>query len=365
MVDIMGFQNAGRFRNDILPGDDPVNDRLGPGGLARSAFRLLFGDRQNPEENPGLVGRIATGVNSPEGLLGAQLLSGTPFGEAALNVAGIRDRRAQQQLLADRNTALDALSERQFQALQANRDAQLRLAQQQQAALEQNRNIQAQVAQQNQAIREREAEIKEATEARQVEKTERETRERRTRAESALKGLDSRNQLVLDTIDEAIELSRGGTTAIRGQLTKGVGGTDSRKLKGALDTIKANIGFGELQRLRDASPTGGAVGQLSDPERQALEATLGALDQALSEEDLDAVLMRLKDEITSGRQLRRDAFLADFGFDPFEGQEAALREAASDPGLEPPAVEFQEGQTATNPQTGERMIFRNGEWVKL
>ena len=44
-----------------------------------------------------------------------------------------------------------------------------------------------------------------------------------------------------------------------------------------LDTLKANIGFGELQKMRDNSPTGGALGQVTERELGFLQSVLGAI----------------------------------------------------------------------------------------
>jgi len=60
-----------------------------------------------------------------------------------------------------------------------------------------------------------------------------------------------------------------------------------------LDTIKANAAFDRLDQMRQSSPTGGAVGQLSDSERQALADTRGSLTVATSPQDLDYNLKRL------------------------------------------------------------------------
>ena len=43
------------------------------------------------------------------------------------------------------------------------------------------------------------------------------------------------------------------------------------------DTIKSNIGFDRLQKMRDDSPTGGALGQVSEMELRLLNAALGKL----------------------------------------------------------------------------------------
>lgn len=46
----------------------------------------------------------------------------------------------------------------------------------------------------------------------------------------------------------------------------------------ALETVKSNIGFDKLQEMRANSPTGGALGQVSDFENRLLQATMGSLD---------------------------------------------------------------------------------------
>ena len=58
-------------------------------------------------------------------------------------------------------------------------------------------------------------------------------------------------------------------------------------------TIKSSIGFDRLQQMRDESPTGGALGQVSELELITLQATLGSLDLNQSEEQLLANLDRL------------------------------------------------------------------------
>lgn len=49
-----------------------------------------------------------------------------------------------------------------------------------------------------------------------------------------------------------------------------------------LNTIKANVGFDRLQAMRDSSPTGGALGQVTELELKLLQSSLAALDQGMS-----------------------------------------------------------------------------------
>ena len=58
-------------------------------------------------------------------------------------------------------------------------------------------------------------------------------------------------------------------------------------------TIKSSIGFDRLQQMREESPTGGALGQVSELELVTLQATLGSLDLNQSKENLLYNLERL------------------------------------------------------------------------
>ena len=57
-----------------------------------------------------------------------------------------------------------------------------------------------------------------------------------------------------------------------------IGGTEARNLSKTIETVSATIGFDRLQRMRDESPTGGALGQVAVQELEALRATMGSLD---------------------------------------------------------------------------------------
>ena len=82
------------------------------------------------------------------------------------------------------------------------------------------------------------------------------------------------------------------TTGTLGQILSKVGGTDAFDLGSALDTITASVGFDRLQKMRDESPTGGALGQVSERELSLLNASLGSIKQGQSQEQL---LKNLKD----------------------------------------------------------------------
>lgn len=73
--------------------------------------------------------------------------------------------------------------------------------------------------------------------------------------------------------------------------------SEFRNFNSELDTLKSNIAFGELTAMREASKTGGALGQVSDREGQLLQSALGALDMSQSPENFQKQLSKIKASI--------------------------------------------------------------------
>ena len=73
-----------------------------------------------------------------------------------------------------------------------------------------------------------------------------------------------------------------------------IGGTDSANLAQAITTIQSSIGFDRLQKMRDDSPTGGALGQVSERELSLLNSSLGSLSQMQDKEQLRTNLERVR-----------------------------------------------------------------------
>jgi hypothetical protein len=103
---------------------------------------------------------------------------------------------------------------------------------------------------------------------------------------------------VIRAIDRAEEIMRTAvlpTTGFFAERLSGVGGTAARNLRGSLDTIRANIGFDQLNQMRQASPTGGALGNVSNQEIAYLQAVMGSIDQAQTEAELRRNLRTLRE----------------------------------------------------------------------
>jgi len=100
---------------------------------------------------------------------------------------------------------------------------------------------------------------------------------------------------ILGTIDTALSQTGGNTTGVVGATLKQIPGTEAVDLEQNLLTIKANIGFNELTQMRKDSPTGGALGQVSDMENKALQAARGSLEQRQSPGQLRKNLESVRD----------------------------------------------------------------------
>lgn len=121
----------------------------------------------------------------------------------------------------------------------------------------------------------------------------------------------------LDKLDTAItELeNNAGLTNITGTV---MGRTPNitNKATGAqaqLNSIKSQIFVSALQAMREASKTGGAVGNVSDREGDKLEATLSALDQSQGTPDFKRQLAKARQQLSISKTLIRNAYEEQFG----------------------------------------------------
>jgi len=123
--------------------------------------------------------------------------------------------------------------------------------------------------------------------------------------QSALKNLDGATTTVIREIDKALALAHPGTTGLIGEATKGIGGSTTFTLNRHLDTIKANTAFNRLQQMRADSPTGGALGNVSNIELDLLGSVEGSLALGQKTGALKETLTQLRDKLTTAQAERR------------------------------------------------------------
>lgn len=110
----------------------------------------------------------------------------------------------------------------------------------------------------------------------------------------------------LDDIDRLMKSATLPTTGAMGARVASIPGTAAHDIAQALTTISGNISFAQLQQMREASPTGGALGAVSDNEQKLLQNSFAALSQSQSEEQFKTNLGRVRatfERIVHGRTL--------------------------------------------------------------
>jgi len=125
--------------------------------------------------------------------------------------------------------------------------------------------------------------------------------------------------------------------------------TDAGVLARYLETIKANVGFRALQEMRDNSPTGGALGNVSELELKQLNAVKGSLEIRTTAEQLLETLDTVE---TSTRRalLNLEMRIADqdqiYGYESPKSDETILNngQPTIDPQNPPPPVDDEELQ---------------------
>jgi hypothetical protein len=71
--------------------------------------------------------------------------------------------------------------------------------------------------------------------------------------------------------------------------------TDARDVAADIESLAGNIAYSELQKMRQASPTGGAIGQVSDFETKLLSGVIGSVRQDQSEANLRRNLTTIRE----------------------------------------------------------------------
>jgi hypothetical protein len=143
---------------------------------------------------------------------------------------------------------------------------------------------------------------------------------------TALKGFDAKTSKLERDIDELIA-NKDGLNEITGYIA---GRTDlsamtnaGRRALAKFNTITAKGGFSELQDMRNASPTGGALGNVSNQEGQQLIAAFGSLSRTQNADDLRNSLTTIKSDLQGSKQRVKEAFDATYDYRANRGGAAA------------------------------------------
>ncbi len=103
--------------------------------------------------------------------------------------------------------------------------------------------------------------------------------------------------IVIRDIDRANKIIDEATIPVTGigSYLSWIPATPAHDLRQLMTSLRANVSFDKLQAMRAASPTGGALGPVSDLENKKLESALGSLEQSQSKKQLKENLQRVND----------------------------------------------------------------------
>ena len=108
----------------------------------------------------------------------------------------------------------------------------------------------------------------------------------------------------IDTVSELRQRleSKPYSVGFFGAILNAVPGSSAISTRSLIKELQARAGFDELAEMRRNSPTGGALGQVTEKELDFLQSTIANLNPEMSAEDLLAQIERFEDEY--GRVLR-------------------------------------------------------------
>ena len=132
---------------------------------------------------------------------------------------------------------------------------------------------------------------------------------------------NTKTEIVIDKVDSALALIDEVETSFTSQLLPGssvtgfggatlsnIPGTAAFNLEKTVDTIKANLGFQELTNMRASSPTGGALGQVSERELGFLQSVVASLELGQDSEQLVSNLKKVKQHMLNWKKAVEDDF---------------------------------------------------------
>ena len=128
---------------------------------------------------------------------------------------------------------------------------------------------------------------------------------------SALKSFEAKTKQFDDVITELIDNKKGLdeiTGFFAGRTDLSAMSDAGRRALTLFNTITAKGGFSELQDMRNASPTGGALGNVSNQEGKQLIDSFGALSRTQSGNDLRKSLATAKSDLENLKTRMREAY---------------------------------------------------------
>jgi hypothetical protein len=150
-------------------------------------------------------------------------------------------------------------------------------------------------------------------------------------ATSAVKGFESKSEAFIKDL-KALR-NHPGLSSITGIAAGRLPGVtaEGRAAQALYDKVVAKGGFQALQDLRDASKTGGALGNVSNREGQQLTASFAAIDRRQDAPDVQAAIDGAIAGVEGARIRTREAYDDTYSYKNPAGQAASSPAAATIP----------------------------------
>lgn len=189
-------------------------------------------------------------------------------------------------------------------------------------------------------------------------KAQSEFRTGQTAQASRLQTAQNKTQTLQGNIRNAIDIINKYPTATGwGDLLSMVPSTEAAQLNALLDTIKANVAFTALQEMRANSPTGGALGNVSNVEIELLYQNIAPILQKGSTEDLINSLLTIEKTATDTLAVYERAYNEDLRY--YGGREGfSMNVSQNDPSPTATTAPSQNAQVV--PEGYELMVDANG-----
>lgn len=119
-------------------------------------------------------------------------------------------------------------------------------------------------------------------------------------ADAAAQGVETEGtyaDIVTEDIGRALTLLEQDPTFTTGMFGVALGnwkGSNADRLDQLLNTVRSNVAFDRLQLMRESSPTGGALGSVTENELKLLESAIGSLERS-NPDDLAYNLKRVQE----------------------------------------------------------------------
>jgi hypothetical protein len=184
-----------------------------------------------------------------------------------------------------------------------------------------------------------------------------------SKATQAVKTVETKAKTLLDDIQ--LLKDHPGLDEITGIAGGRLPGYSSsgRAAKAIYDRIVARGGFTELQDMRNASPTGGALGNVSNQENQSLRDAWAAISRIQDAKDLRNQLTRAANDVTGSVQRIREAYDTDYEYKA-SAPGAAPKTPAATPSAGGSTVTTPDGKVFTFPTAEAAAQFRKNAKIK-